>query len=56
MTRTLIQYDNGTTEWLTDSEAGVATLPDGHRGFMPKQALCASVGWYTVVRSENAAS
>ena len=52
MNRSLIRYDDGTAEWLTDSEPGLAPLAVGHRSYMPKAAQCSSVGWYTVIRTE----
>lgn len=52
MTRSLIRYDNGAEEWLTDSEPGLAPLAEGSRNYMTKAAQCASVGWYTVIRTE----
>lgn len=52
MTRSLIRYDNGAEEWLTDSEPGLSPLPEGRRDYMPKAAQCASYGWYTVIRTE----
>jgi hypothetical protein len=53
MPRALIRYDDGTEEWLLDSEPGLSPLPVGRRDYMTKAALCASVGWYTVVRVED---
>lgn len=53
MNRTLIRYENdGTEEWLVDSEPGLAPLPVGHRSTMPKAALCCSTGPYVVLAVE----
>lgn len=49
MTQTIIQYDDGTLEALTDSEPGIASPAVGSRSWMPKQCQCASHGWYTVI-------
>ena len=39
MNRSLIQYQDGTQEWLEDSERGLEPLAEGQRIYISKAAL-----------------